>query len=171
MDVVDFKGKEPRLTLEEFFQGQTVATGLFQDRFGNVRRQFTVQIDGSWDGETLILDEQFLYDDGETEQRLWTLKKLDAHRYEGSAPGVIGMATGAAYGNAFNWRYEFDLKVGDGSWRVQFDDWMFLQDTGVLLNIAHVKKFGVELGTVTLSFARVEASDQTASAQRLEAAE
>jgi len=36
--------------------------------------------------------------------------------------------------------------------RVHFNDWMFLQPTGVLLNRARVTKFGVEIGTVTLSF-------------------
>ncbi|RVU33689.1 DUF3833 domain-containing protein [Hwanghaeella grinnelliae] len=152
MDVTDFKNGEPTLVLEEYFDGKTLAAGLFQDRFGTVRRQFTVEIDGSWDGETLTLVEDFDYSDGETERRVWTLKKLDAHRYEGTAEGVIGTASGAAYGNAFNWVYTFDLKVGDGTWRVDFDDWMFLQPGGVLINKATVSKWGITIGEVTLSF-------------------
>ncbi len=154
MNVADFEKTEPRLRLEEFFEGRTYAVGVFHDRFGSLRRQFTVDIEGTWDGETLTLVEDFVYSDGEEERRIWTLKKLDEHRYEGVAPGVVGIATGAAYGNAFNWRYTFDLKVGEDTLRVNFDDWMFLQPGGVLLNIAKVKKFGFELGTVTLSFIR-----------------
>ena len=152
MDVTDFRNGEPRLVLEEYFEGRTLAAGLFQDRFGTVRRQFTVEIDGSWDGETLTLVEDFDYSDGETERRVWTLKKLDGHKYEGTAEGVVGIANGAAYGNAFNWVYTFDLKVGDGTWRVDFDDWMFLQPGGVLINKATVSKWGVTIGEVTLSF-------------------
>ena len=47
-----------------------------------------------------------------------------------------------------------DLKVGDGTWRVRFDDWMFLQPNGVLVNRAHVSKWGVEIGEISLFFAK-----------------
>lgn len=152
MNVADFENEQPKLVLEEFFDGKTVASGLFQDRFGNVRRQFVVDIDGSWDGKTLTLVEDFTYSDGETEQRVWTLDKLDDHRYRGTADGVVGTASGAAYGNAFNWTYRFDLKVGDTTLRVDFDDWMFLQPRGFLINKATVSKWGVTIGEVLLAF-------------------
>ena len=148
----DFAGSEPRLLIEDYFQGKTRAWGLFEDRFGNVRRQFTVDIDGTWDGEVLVLDEHFEYSDGELDRRVWRIRKTGDHTYEGSAGDIIGTATGEAHGNAFNWQYRMDLAVGDRSWRVTFDDWMFLQPDGVLLNRAQVSKFGLEIGTVTLAF-------------------
>lgn len=152
MNVTDFKNGHPPLVLEEYFEGQTVAAGIFQDRFGTVRRQFFVKIEGRWDGETLTMIEDFDYSDGEQEQRIWTLKKTDDHRYEGTADGVVGIAQGEARGNAFNWTYTFDLKVGDGTWRVDFDDWMFLQPGGLLINKATVSKWGIEIGEVLLAF-------------------
>ncbi|MEI6801142.1 MAG: DUF3833 family protein, partial [Pseudomonadota bacterium] len=39
--------------LEKFFDGNFVAHGQFQDRFGTVRRQFEVKIAGKWDGKEL----------------------------------------------------------------------------------------------------------------------
>jgi hypothetical protein len=42
--------REPRFRIEEYFPGRTRAWGIFQDRFGRLRRQFTVDIDGTWDG-------------------------------------------------------------------------------------------------------------------------
>ena len=47
-----------------------------------------------------------------------------------------------------------DLKVGDSTLRVHFDDWMFLQPDNVLINRARVSKWGVELGRVTLFFSK-----------------
>ena len=47
------------LNIEEFFDGQVVATGQFQDIFGTVRRRFDVDIHGTWDGETLTLGRGF----------------------------------------------------------------------------------------------------------------
>ena len=150
----DFSGSTPQLVIEEYFAGETVASGMFEDRFGQVRRQFNVEINGKWDGEQLILDEKFLYDDGERERRVWRIRKTGRSTYEGRADDVIGVATGEAYGNALNWQYEMDLRVADGTWRVRFDDWMFLQPSGLLLNRAKVSKFGLEIGTVTLAFVK-----------------
>ncbi|MEM7724021.1 MAG: DUF3833 family protein, partial [Pseudomonadota bacterium] len=48
---------ERELNLEEFFAGDLVAYGQFQDIFGTVRTRFEVDIDGTWDGETLTLVE------------------------------------------------------------------------------------------------------------------
>jgi hypothetical protein len=154
MQPEDFANSQPRLVLEEYFSGKTRAWGTFEDRFGNLRRQFVVDITGTWDGHELILDEDFRYADGEIGERVWHITKLDAHRYEGRAADVVGTATGVAYGNALNWRYDLDLKVGDGTWRVSFDDWMFLQPDGVLINRARVRKWGFEIGEVTIVFSK-----------------
>lgn len=150
----DFAETTPRLVIEEYFAGETRAWGIFEDRFGDLRRQFVVDITGTWDGRELVLDEKFRYSDGETDERLWRISKLDEHRYEGRADDVVGIASGVAYGNALNWRYDLDLKVGDGTWRVHFDDWMFLQPDGVLINRARVRKWGVEIGAVTIVFSK-----------------
>lgn len=151
----DFSKAEPLLRIEDYFVGQTRAWGIFEDRFGNLRRQFVVDIQGSWDGESLVLDERFRYSDGETDRRVWTIKKIDEHRYEGRADDVIGTAIGESYGNALNWRYDMDLKIGEGTLRVHFNDWMFLQSSGVMVNRARVSKFGIAIGEVTLFFQKV----------------
>jgi len=160
----DFAGREPKFAIEEYFAGRTKAWGIFQDRFGTLRRQFEVDIDGSWDGETLTLVENFLYDDGEREQRTWRIKKHGEHLYEGEADDVIGIAKGRAYGNAVNWTYRFALKVGEGTWNVKFNDWLFLQADGVLINKAEVTKFGIKLGEVTIAFRKKSALNAGMSA-------
>lgn len=148
-----FTDAEPKLVLEEYFDGKVYAWGIFEDRFGQVQRQFQVDIDGRWDGKQLVLDEAFLFDDGERSRRVWTITKHSNERYSGTAADVVGEAEGIASGNALNWRYQMMLKVGDGEWQVSFDDWMFLQPGGVMVNRAVVSKWGIELGQVTLFFA------------------
>lgn len=143
---------ERQLNLEEFFEGRTVAHGQFQDVFGTVRRRFDVEILGTWDGQTLRLVEDFVYDDGFTEQRIWTLTKTGDDTWTGTAPGVIGMATGEERGDTFNWVYEIDLPVRDGTLRVSFDDWMWLLSDDRLLNRAYMKRFGIDIGEVIIIF-------------------
>lgn len=138
--------------LEEFFEGPTSAKGQFQDVLGTVGRRFDVAIDGTWDGETLRLVEDFVYEDGNTEQRIWTLRKTGPETWAGSAPGVIGEATGEERGDTFNWQYTIDLPVPDGTLRVTFDDWMWDMGDGRVLNRAYMKKFGVNIGEVIIIF-------------------
>ncbi len=142
------------LRLEEFFEGRTVARGQFQDRFGTVRRRFDVEIEGTWDGRILTLVEDFVYEDGSTEQRAWTLEKTGDRTWRGTAPGVIGVAVGEERGDTFNWRYTIDLPVPDGVMRVTFDDWMWLLSDDRLLNRAYMDRFGVNLGEVIIFFER-----------------
>ncbi len=146
-----------KLNLEEFFDGELVAYGQFQDILGTVRRSFVVEITGDWDGERLRLVEDFVYEDGSIEQRIWTLTKTGPDSWVGTAPGVIGQAAGQEQGDRFNWKYEIDLPVpaADGSndsLRVTFDDWMWLLSDDRLLNLAYVKRFGLDIGVVTISF-------------------
>jgi len=161
MDAKQFEEGEPRFVLEDYFQGTTHATGIFVDRFGNLRRQFVVKIEGSWDGKQLTLDEDFFYSDGEKQRRIWRITKIDEHTYEGRADDVVGTATGKTYGNVLNWEYDLNLEVGESIYKVRFNDWMFLQADGVLLNKADVSKWGISIGTVFISFSRAKASAAT----------
>ncbi|CUK27509.1 hypothetical protein TA5114_03337 [Cognatishimia activa] len=140
------------LNLEEFFVGRTVAHGQFQDLFGTVRRRFDVEVNGTWDGQTLRLVEDFVYDDGATEQRIWTLQKTGAQTWVGSAPGVIGTAKGVEKGDTFNWAYRIDLPIKEGTMRVDFDDWMWLTRDDRVLNRAYVSRAGVRIGEAIIVF-------------------
>jgi hypothetical protein len=149
-----------KLNMEEFFDGDLIAYGQFQDVLGTVRRSFVVNLKGDWDGNRLRLVEDFVYEDGATEQRIWTLTKTGPDSWIGTAPGVIGTATGQEQDNRFNWQYEIDLPVpaADGTvetLRVTFDDWMWLLSDDRLLNRAYIKRYGVDIGDVIISFERL----------------
>jgi len=142
------------LNLFQYFQGETTAYGLFEDRFGNIRRLFTVAIKGTVSGDQLTLVEDFIYEDGELENRTWVIRREQESIYTGTAGDVVGSAQGHQRKTRFSWRYEMLLKISGRSHKVKFDDWMFLMPNNVLLNRAVVKKFGIKLGTVFISFAK-----------------
>ena len=155
MNIEKFKGSQPIFSLEDYFEGKTEAWGMFHDRFGNLKRTFKVDITGTLESDTLILDEKFLYDDGEQDSRVWTIKILGNKQYSGTASDVVGEAKGISEGNALNWKYKLNLKVGDGTILVDFDDWMFLQDRNILMNRAEVKKWGLNIGVVSITFLKI----------------
>lgn len=150
--VADYASAKPLLDLKTYFNGTVRAHGMFSDRAGRVMRRFTVLMDCRWTGEDGVLDEAFTYSDGTTERRIWRLRHLGGGRYTGRADDVVGEATGAVAGNAFQWAYTLKLPVDGRVWEVDFDDWMFLIDERVMLNRATMSKFGVRLGEVQLVF-------------------
>jgi hypothetical protein len=150
--VVDYAAEKPVLDLKTYFNGPVDAHGIFTDRSGKVVRRFTVQMTGTWTGNQGVLDERFTYSDGKTERRVWRLTDEGGGRWTGRADDVVGVAEGRAAGNALNWRYTLSLPVDGSVYEVQFDDWMYLIDDKVMLNKAAMRKFGIFLGEVTLSF-------------------
>jgi hypothetical protein len=99
----DFKDRTPKLDLFDYFQRETKAWGLVEDRFGKVRPQFHVDIKGTVADGTLTLDEGFHYDDGELARRVWTIRRDRPDAYVGRAADVIGEARGQAARNALTW--------------------------------------------------------------------
>ena len=156
MDIKKFANNSPQFILEDYFDGKVKAWGLFHDRFGNLKREFKVDIIGKVNNNQIVLDEKFLYDDGEKDRRIWTIDILGKNKYVGRADDVIGVAKGEAMGNALNWRYDLLLKVNNSKIKVNFDDWMFLQEKGILINRAEVNKFGLNLGVVTITFLKIK---------------
>ena len=145
-----YKGSKPDLDLQEYFTGPIKAWGLVQDRKGHVTRRFDVTMNGSWEGDTGTLEEHFDYYDGKSDKRIWKIKKLANGQYEGSAGDIIGKAQGNVEGSAMRWAYVMDLPVGDKTYKITFDDWMFLMNDGVLINRSYLKKFGITVAELTL---------------------
>ncbi len=146
--------EKPVLDLQQYFNGVLDAYGMFTDRSGTVVKRFTVVMRCSWQGDEGVLDEDFSYSDGTKQKRIWRLKKLADGRYTGTADDVVGTAQGQARGNAFYWTYTLSLPVDGSVYEVKFDDWMYLMTDTVMLNKATMRKFGVRLGEVTLSFTK-----------------
>ncbi|MGD2141583.1 MAG: DUF3833 domain-containing protein, partial [Burkholderiales bacterium] len=155
----NYRDERPVLDLREYFDGEIEAYGMFQNRSGEVIKRFTVAIKGSWNGNVGTLEEDFVYSDGTTDRRVWTITRVDEHNYIGTAGDVIGEAKGTAYGNALRWRYVLALPVDGKTYHVSFDDWMYLVDDKVMLNRSEMRKFGFRLGEVTLAFRKKEWSE------------
>lgn len=151
-DVQHYAPAQPKLDVAAFFSGTTDAWGMFQKRGGEVVKRFNVTIEGKAENGTLQLDEKFRYDDGSTQRRVWRLVAQPNGRWQGTADDVLGPAHGEVAGNALRWQYTLLLPVDGRTYEMQFDDWMFLIDECTMINRASMRKFGIELGQVTLMF-------------------
>ncbi|WP_432816125.1 DUF3833 domain-containing protein [Vibrio intestinalis] len=148
----DYQGSEPQLDLFVFFSGESHAWGMIQDYSGKKTRSFEVIIVGSVVDNRLTLVEDFVFNDGEQSQRIWYIDKQPDGSYQGRASDVVGVAQGKEVGNAMFWSYDLVIPWDDSEIEVRLEDWLYRQDEKRLFNIAKIKKFGLEVGQITLFF-------------------
>ena len=150
----DYKNTKPIIKIEEYFQGDVKAWGMLLGRSGEVKRQFVADMKGEFDGQNLILDETFIWNDGEKQERRWTIKKVGDNKYEGTAPDVVGIAKGVSFGSAFKFEYKLLVPYKDKKIKIRFDDWIFKQDEKTAINKATLTKFGFKVGELTVFFVK-----------------
>ncbi len=155
----DFTGATPGFDPIAYFTGPTHSWGVIEARDGTPTSRFRADLVGRRQGDDLVLTQDFTFDDGRKQQRVWRLHRVDAHRFDATASDVIGVATGHAYGNSFKWDYTLQLKPGNALSRVQMHHWMYLAGDGrTLLNRVTIRKLGVQVGGTTEYFQRGEAT-------------
>jgi hypothetical protein len=136
--------------IERDLVGSSVARGEFRTITG-VRRTFTARLNGSWDGRTLTLVEDFEFDDGERDRKTWRLERVAPGRYVGTREDVVGQAVGVQDGAAFRLEYDIRLPSDTGRGRkVRFRDIMVRAENGDIVNDATVGWFGFRVGSVSL---------------------
>jgi hypothetical protein len=156
---------QPAHAFDRYFVGRMKAWGMFYDRFGTLRRRFVADIDSRWEGAELTLAEDFRFDDGETQRRVWHIRKRDDGTYDGHTGAVIGIARGAPEGDVVHWRYDFLLPLGVSAWRVHFDDRMVFHDDELMVSRARVSKLGIALGELLMVFRRQPAGAAAATTE------
>lgn len=151
----DYRDREPVLTPQEFFTGELSARGVVKDFSGEVIRTFDADISASWDSDGVgTLDEEFRFDDGEVQTRVWTLTPDDDGALHADAGDVVEPGTMRWQGNAINMNYVLRVAYGDGTIDVRMDDWMYLITPDTLINQTTMTKWGIEVGEVVLVISR-----------------
>jgi hypothetical protein len=135
-----------------FFEGPTLAEGVFEDRAGRTRRRFTVEMTGRAEGGTLVLDEHFLFDDGERQQRTWRLERGMGPTFTGTCEDSVGMAQGRFLQGRAALCSVLRLKVGGRPVSITFDDVFYDTGEGTVLNRSTLRKWGLRLGQVLILF-------------------
>jgi len=148
--VSDYEGLSPKIVPEEFFNGQLTASGVVKNRAGKVIRYFNADIKASWQGAVGTLDENFVFDDGERQRRVWKLIRQDDGTYLGTAGDVVGEAKGEIAGNSMFLKYVLEVPYKDGTINLAIDDRMYLVNPTTLINESEMRKFGLCIGQIIL---------------------
>lgn len=154
VSIDDYSKNQPTLVAEEFFDGQLTAHGVVKDRSGKVIRYFNADIKAYWKDGIGTLEEDFVFDDGEKQRRVWTLTPNGEGRYRGTAGDVVGDGDVQVAGNSMFLDYVLRIAWGDGTLDLRIDDRMYLVNPDILLNESRMIKFGLEVGEILLVIER-----------------
>ena len=152
--IEDHHSFEPTLDVETFFAGELKAHGVVRNRSDNVIRTFSADISAYREADTLILDEQFAFNDGETDTRVWRLRPANDGNWSATAGDVVGEGSLRNTGNAIYLNYVLRIPYGDGTIDVTVDDRMYLVTPNIIVNQSKMLKFGIEVGSILLVIVR-----------------
>ena len=153
--VDEYANNQPTLTPETFFQGQLTAHGVIKDRGGKVIRYFNADIKAYWQDGIGTLEEDFLFDDGELDRRVWTLTPTGEGQYVGTAGDVVGEGKITVAGNSMFLDYVLQIPWDDGTLDLRIDDRMYLVNPTTLINESIMTKFGIRVGEILLVISKV----------------
>jgi hypothetical protein len=148
-----FAGAEPRFDPLQFFDGPTRSWGVIESRSGQPKSRFRTEMMGRREGEDLVITQDFTFEDGHRQQRVWRVHRVDDHHYDATANDVVGVSHGLAYGNTFRW--EYTVASRNRLTQLRYQLWMYLQADGeTLINRVRVTKLGLTLAETTEHFHR-----------------
>ena len=135
-----------------FFEGKTMGEGVFEDRQGNAKRRFTIDVTGRGDRTELLLDERFDFDDGEVQHRTWRLRRGEGDDFTGRCADAVGDAIGRFDQDKAFMVSTLRLPVGSRMMALRFSDAFYRTGPRTMLNRSIVSKWGVRIGLVLIGF-------------------
>ena len=157
--VDSYSDYSPTFTPQKFFSGYLTAHGVVKNRGGLVIRTFNADIQATWTNDIGTLIEDFRFDDGEIQQRIWTLTPDGNGSYVGTANDVIGASQMTLAGNTLFMDYVLSIPYRDSTIGVNVDDRMYLVSSNVLINESRMSKYGFGVGSVTLVIIRHDSAN------------
>ncbi len=145
----------PTFNMADYFEGRTRAWGMFESITGKIKKSFVADIDGRWRGDEFLLEEDFTFSDGEKETRFWRLQFNDDGSFQASCRDTPTPGKGVMTAMRGDLAYSMALKVGGKMMMLSFSDLFYQIDETTVLNRARVKKFGIPVGQVLISFRKV----------------
>ncbi len=151
--ITAFEKGRPVFAPEKYFAGHTHSWGIFETRSGQPTENLTTTTDGHWEADGLHFEQDLIFESGKKSHRSWLIHRLDGHHYSATGTGIVGVAHGEAYGNAFHLDFTIDALPGNPLGHLHMSQWMYYQADGVtMVNRDTLTKAGVIVAQISEQF-------------------
>lgn len=139
----------------KYFAGHTHSWGIFETRSGEPKLLLNTTTKGRTSADGLHFEQDLVFGDGRKSHRSWLIRRLDPHHYTATGTGIVGVARGTAYGNAFHLEFTLDAFPGNPFGHLHMSQWMYLQPDGrTMVNRDTLTKAGVIVSYITEQFTK-----------------
>lgn len=143
--ISDYADTAPGFDIKTHLSGALISEGMIYGPTGRVVSRFVAEMNGTWDGDTGVLTEDFTYANGGIQQRKWELTLGENGQFNARAADIIGDAPGQQMGSAASLTYRIRLPEDAGGHVLDVTDWMYLMENGTILNRSEMRKFGIKV--------------------------
>ena len=141
----DYAAQGPLFDLRQHLNGPIQCEGVIYGPTGRVTSRFVADMDVTWDGNVGTMTEEFRYDSGAVQHRVWTLTLGNDGKIRAEAPDVIGAGAGTQSGPSVQLKYRIKLPEESGGHVLDTIDWMYLVENGTIINRSQFRKFGLKV--------------------------
>lgn len=151
----DYADLGPIADIRTEMDGKILCEGVIYGPLGRVSSRFVAEMNGSWEGNVGTMTEHFRYDNGNTQDRIWTLTLHEDGQITATAPDLVGAGHGMQAGPAVHLKYRITLPQSAGGHTLSVTDWMYLCDNGTLINRSQFRKFGIKVAELVATMRKV----------------
>jgi hypothetical protein len=159
-DNAQYADNQPTLVPNVFFKDKLCAWGTVHGFDGAVTRRFVATIDAKSTANNFTLDENFLFDDGERQTRVWQFNRdrQENNVWIGTAGDVEGQAKATFHGHMMHLVYQLNI-INDGEeMRLNMDDSLHLINNTNMLGKTIISKFGISVGEINIMIQKQSAN-------------
>ncbi len=150
----EYEGLGPTFELARHLNGRLTCDGVIYGPTGRVTARFRATMHGEWDGDRGTLHENFVYDSGTRQSRAWQLHLDDARNFTADADDIVGRGAGQVCGPSVRLAYRIILPPEAGSHKLDVVDWMYLCESGTIINRSQFRRFGVMVAELVATIRR-----------------
>lgn len=151
MSELDSLNKEIKMDFKKFFTGDIEYFAITKDENGKIINSQTAKINGKWDDNKGVIQQNFTNSDGTKDNRTWLVTLNADGTFDAVGHDVASAAKGRQIGNAAQMFYSLMLKTAKGKEEATFDDKIYLVDDKSAIMISKIKKQSGATITTTVS--------------------
>ncbi|MDX2083744.1 MAG: DUF3833 family protein [Rickettsiales bacterium] len=153
----------PKLDLKSFFNGDLEIFAITQDKNGKIIGSYSGKMNGKWDENKGVLQQNITYDDGKRDSRTWLITLYSNGEFEAVGHDFIAPMQGKQSGNAMRMIYTLSILQNDKKQQTDYEDNFYLVDERSAIGISTIKKFKRPAGRSIISYRKLGKIEVTKS--------
>lgn len=152
---ITYLEKSSKFDMKTFFNGDIDVFAINQDNNGKITGTYTARMNGRWDENKGVLQQNFVYENGKKDSRTWLITTDSDGSFSAVGHDVEAPVKGKQIGNAMQMIYTLVMKSEGNKTAIYHEDNIYLVDDRSAIGVAFVRKNGVSDGKSIISYKRI----------------